>query len=85
MTGSTYEAELEQGRIALTARDFRSAYRHFGSAHDIGHDVLARRLAAHRDLLATAWTQRRLDRVATQVFLLAAGALFDSGGQRQTA
>jgi hypothetical protein len=83
MTGPTYEAEMEQGATALAARDFSSAYRHFGQAHNISHDVLAHHLAAHRGLLATAWTQRRLDRVASQLFLLAAGALFDRGGQRQ--
>jgi Protein of unknown function (DUF3703) len=83
MTGSAYEAEMEQGAAALAARDFPSAYRHFGSAHNIGHDVLAHHLAAHRGLLATAWRQRRLDRVASQLFLLGAGALFDRGGQKQ--
>ncbi|MBP8538070.1 DUF3703 domain-containing protein [Streptomyces sp. MK37H] len=71
MTGTTFETEMQQGRGVLTARDFRSAYRHFGRAHNIGHDVFAHHLAAHRGLLSTAWRQRRLDRVATQCFLLA--------------
>lgn len=85
MTDTDYEAAMEQGRTALAVRDFRAAYRNFGRAHNIGHDVLARHLAAHRGLLATAWTQRRLDRVVTQIFLLGAAAVFDRGGQRQAA
>ena len=73
----TYDAEMSLGRAALAARDFRAAYRHFGRAHDIGHDVLARHLAAHRGLLATAWSQRRIDRAAKQLLLLTATPLFN--------
>lgn len=82
MTGTstetdTYDTEMNLGRAALAARDFRAAYRHFGRAHDIGHDVLARHLAAHRGLLATAWSQRRIDRAARQLLLLTATPLFN--------
>lgn len=73
----TYDTEMNRGRTALAARDFRTAYRHFGRAHDIGHNVLARHLAAHRGLLATAWKQRRIDRAAKQLFLLTAAPLFN--------
>jgi len=73
----TYDAEMILGRDALAARDFRTAYRHFGRAHDIGHDMLARHLAAHRGLLATAWNQRRIDRAAKQLLLLTAAPLFN--------
>jgi hypothetical protein len=74
---TTYDAEMNLGRVALAARDFRIAYRHFGLAHDLGHDVLARHLAAHRGLLATAWSQRRIDRAAKQLLLLTATPLFN--------
>jgi Protein of unknown function (DUF3703) len=82
MTGTStqptiYDAEMNLGRAALAARDFRTAYRHFGRAHDIGHDVLGRHLAAHRALLATAWSQRRIDRAAKQLLLLTAAPLFN--------
>lgn len=73
----TYDTEMNLGRAALAARDFRTAYCHFGRAHDIGHDVLARHLAAHRGLLATAWNQRRIDRAAKQLLLLTATPLFN--------
>lgn len=82
MAHAIYESEMEQGRTALTDRDFPAAYRHFGRAHNIGHDVLSHHLAAHRGLLATAWKQRRLDRVLTQVVLLGAAALFDRKPRR---
>ncbi|RBQ15564.1 hypothetical protein DP939_34895 [Spongiactinospora rosea] len=84
MTDTTYELEMENGRAALAVRDFRTAYRHFGRAHNIGHDVLAHHLAAHRGLMATAWKQRRLDRVITQLFLMGAAALFDRDKQKQS-
>jgi hypothetical protein len=82
MTGTStqttsYDAEMNLGRAALAARDFRTAYRHFGQAHDIGHDVLARHLAAHRALLATAWSQGRPGRAAKQLLLLTATPLFN--------
>ncbi|WP_409187019.1 hypothetical protein F9C11_32200 [Amycolatopsis sp. VS8301801F10] len=35
-------------------RDFPAVSRHFGRAHNLGHDVLADHLAAHRGLLAAA-------------------------------
>jgi hypothetical protein len=72
-----YDAEMELGRAALAARDFRTAYRHFGRAHDIGHDVLALHLGAHRSLLATAWAERRAGRAAKQLLLLAVTPLFN--------
>jgi len=74
---TTYDAEMNLGRTALAARDFRAAYRHFGRAHDLGHDELARHLAAHRGLLATACSQRRIDRAARQLLLLTATPLFN--------
>ncbi|MUN35331.1 DUF3703 domain-containing protein [Actinomadura litoris] len=76
MTGG-YDSEMAQGRAALATRDLAAAYRHFGRAHNLGHDTLALHLAAHRGLLATAWKQRRPDRMITQIFLLGAAALFD--------
>lgn len=87
MAHTEYDAAMERGRAALAERDFRAAYRNFGQAHELGHDVLAHHLAAHRGLLATAWAQRRLDRVVTQIFLLAAAAVFDrdAPGTRETA
>jgi hypothetical protein len=85
MSEDTYESEMDKGRTALAERDFRTAYRHFGRAHTIGHDVLAHHLAAHRGLLATAWKQRRLDRVVSQLFLMGAAALFDRGQQNTSA
>jgi Protein of unknown function (DUF3703) len=80
---TSYDDEMAQGRAALEVRDFRGAYRHFGQAHNIGHDVLAHHLAAHRGLLATAWKQRRPDRVASQIFLWSAAALFDRDKKEQ--
>ncbi|WP_406630880.1 DUF3703 domain-containing protein [Amycolatopsis sp. WGS_07] len=77
MADAEYESEMDKGRAALTAKDFRAAYRHFGRAHNLGHDVLADHLAAHRGLLATAWKQRRLDRAVAQLFLMGGAALFD--------
>lgn len=62
---------------AREVRDFRAAYRHFGRAHNLGRDVLADHLAAHRGLLAVAWRQRRWDRVVAQLFLMGGAALFD--------
>ncbi|NEA54617.1 DUF3703 domain-containing protein [Streptomyces sp. SID13666] len=75
MSESNYESAMRQGHQALTARDFRSAYRRFGQAHNIGHDVLAHHLAAHRALATTAWRQRPPDRVASQIFLYGMAAL----------
>ena len=72
-----YESAMAAGRAALATRDFRTAYRSFGMAHTIGHDVLARHLAALRGLLATAWRHKRLDRVVSQLFLMAAAWIFD--------
>jgi hypothetical protein len=83
MTDTDYESEMRQGSAALAVRDFPTAYRHYGRAHNIGHDVLAHHLAARRGLLATAWKQRRLDRVLTQLFLMAGAALFDRDQQKQ--
>lgn len=77
MDPTNWDAEMAHGRAALAAGDLRTAYRHFGQAHEIGHEVLAQHLAAHRGLLATAWRERRIDRVATQLFLLSAAAVFD--------
>lgn len=81
MSEDTYESEMDRGRTALAQRDFRSAYRHFGRAHTIGHDILAHHLAAHRGLLSTAWKHRRFDRVVTQLVLMGAAALFDRNQQ----
>jgi hypothetical protein len=78
MTGTTsYEAEMDRGRTALAARDFRAAYHHFGRAHDLGHDTLALHLAAHRSLTAVAWAERRPGRTAKQLLLLVATPLFN--------
>ncbi|MER7846175.1 DUF3703 domain-containing protein [Kitasatospora sp. NPDC096077] len=80
---AAYESEMQAGREALSARDFRSAYRHFGRAHNIGHDNLVMHVAAHRGLLATAWKQCRLDRVGTQLFLMGAAYAFDRNPRPQ--
>ncbi|GAA1018952.1 MULTISPECIES: DUF3703 domain-containing protein [Amycolatopsis] len=82
MADAEYEGEMDRGRAALAVRDYRAAYRHFGRAHNLGHDVLADHLAAHRGLLATAWRQRRLDRVVAQLFLMGGAALFDRNQQK---
>ncbi|MGW7539383.1 DUF3703 domain-containing protein [Amycolatopsis sp. NPDC054798] len=84
MADMGYELEMDRGRAALAGRDFRGAYRHFGCAHNLGHDVLADHLAAHRGLLRTAWKQRRFDRVVAQLFLMGGAALFDRN-QRESA
>ncbi|WP_242909612.1 DUF3703 domain-containing protein [Actinomadura terrae] len=80
----SYDSEMSQGRAALATRDFAAAYRHFGKAHNLGHDTLALHLAAHRALLTTARKQRRPDRMLTQISLLCAAALFDRNQQPQT-
>ncbi|MET9267695.1 DUF3703 domain-containing protein [Amycolatopsis sp. NPDC004079] len=84
MADAEYKGEMDQGRAALAVRDYRAAYRHFGRAHNLGHDVLADHLAAHRGLLATAWKQRRFDRVVAQLFLMGGAALFDRNQQKPT-
>ncbi|GAA4534457.1 DUF3703 domain-containing protein [Amycolatopsis samaneae] len=73
----TYSAELEAGREALARKDWRSAYRHFGRAHELGHDELALHLAAHRGLLRTSLRSGRIDRAAVQLVLMAGAYLFD--------
>ena len=80
-----YESAMTAGRAALAERDFRTAYRNFGAAHNIGHDLLALHLAAHRGLLATAWRQKRLDRVVSQLFLMAGAWIFDRDAKPVTA
>lgn len=73
----TYDEEMAAGRQSLRARDWRGAYRHFGRAHGLGHDVLRQHVAAHKGLLRTAWSARHPHRVVSQLFLLAAAQVFD--------
>ncbi|MFE0020747.1 DUF3703 domain-containing protein [Amycolatopsis sp. NPDC059021] len=73
----TYADEMDAGREALARKDWRSAYRHFGRAHELGHDDLRLHLAAHRGLLRTSWRSGRVDRVIGQAVLMAGAALFD--------
>ncbi|WP_018684981.1 DUF3703 domain-containing protein [Actinokineospora enzanensis] len=81
MPDTDYDIEMAHGRTALAARDFRAAYRHFGRAHNLGHDTLAHHLAAHRGLLTTAWRHRRPHRAIAQLTLMAAAAFFDRNRQ----
>jgi Protein of unknown function (DUF3703) len=78
----TWEAAMDQGWTALTSRDLTAAYRHFGSAHGLGHNELARHLSAHAGLLATARTERRTAKIAKFLLLLTGAALFDKDHSR---
>jgi len=55
---STWEVAMDHGRAAL-CRDLAAAYRHFGRAHGLGHNDLARHLTAHACLVAVARGERR--------------------------
>ena len=77
----TYEEAMAEGRACLAGRDWNAAYRMFGKAHGLGHDVLARHVAAHRGMLATGWRGHNPARVGKQLFLLVAAYLFESRGQ----
>ncbi|WP_163505837.1 DUF3703 domain-containing protein [Fodinicola acaciae] len=77
----TYEDAMDAGRTALAAGDWRTAYRHFGKAHGLGHDVLAQHLAAHRGMLRSAVRGLRPVKVVTQLFLMAGAYVFDRGPQ----
>lgn len=82
ISAGTWEAAMDHGRAALAGRDFTAAYRHFGSAHGLGHNELTRHLSAHAGLLATARSQRRIGKIAKYLFLLAGAALFDKDHSR---
>ncbi|QWF78481.1 DUF3703 domain-containing protein [Amycolatopsis sp. CA-230715] len=77
MSEETYENAMSEARAAMERRNWAEAYRHFGRAHDLGHDVLADHLAAHRGMIRAAWRGGRVDRVLRNVVLLIGGALFD--------
>ncbi|HTZ23133.1 MAG TPA: DUF3703 domain-containing protein [Streptosporangiaceae bacterium] len=82
ISAGTWEAAMKDGQVALTSRDFTAAYRHFGSAHGLGHNQLARHLAAHAGLLATARSQHKAGKIARYLLLLTGAALFDKDHSR---
>jgi hypothetical protein len=77
-----WEAAMDQGRAALAGRDFASAYRHFGRAHGLGHNDLARHLSAHACLAAAARSERRPGRTVQYLLQLVGAALFDRDHSR---
>jgi hypothetical protein len=74
----TYDDAMTAARERLAARDFDGAYRLFGKAHGLGHDVLAQHVGAHRGMIAAGWHGRNPARVLKQAFLLVAAYLFES-------
>jgi hypothetical protein len=65
-----YELEMIRGRALAAQRRWADAYRHFVSAHDVGHSSRTRHLAAHRAALDVALRSRRPDRTLYQVVFL---------------
>ncbi|MEU9124940.1 DUF3703 domain-containing protein [Streptomyces sp. NPDC048506] len=79
MAEHTYDEEMALGRQCLQDRDWPGAYRHFGKAHGLGHDVRSQHLAAHRGMLTAGWKAHSPTRVALQLFLWTAAFLFERG------
>ncbi|GAA1956387.1 DUF3703 domain-containing protein [Amycolatopsis minnesotensis] len=77
MSEETYESVMSEARTAMGRREWAEAYRRFGRAHGLGHDLLADHLAAHRGMIRAAWRGGRVDRALLNVVLLVAAALFD--------
>jgi len=84
ISAGTWDAAMDHGRAALASRDFAAAYRHFGNAHGLGHNELARHLSAHAGLLATARSQHKASKLAKYLLLLTGAALFDKDHSRTT-
>ncbi|HEX3791777.1 MAG TPA: DUF3703 domain-containing protein [Pseudonocardiaceae bacterium] len=72
----TYDEETTAGRAKLAEGDWRGAYRHFGIAHGIGHDIRGQHLGAHRAQLRASWRGRSPGRIGIQVYLLTAAFVF---------
>jgi hypothetical protein len=81
---TSYEQEMATARQCLQARQWPQAYRHFGKAHSLGHDVLKQHLAAHRGMIHAGWRGGRLDQAALNVLLLLAAYLFDKDAEPGT-
>ena len=79
-----YEREMTNARECMQARQWSPAYRHFGKAHGLGHDVLKQHLAAHRGMIHAGWRGGRPDRAALNVLLLLAAYLFDKDAEPDT-
>jgi len=69
-----YDREMRAGHDLMRERRWAVAYRHYAAAHDLGHAVRSRHLAAHRAVLAAAWRAGRLHSVVAYqgVFLAVA-------------
>ena len=65
-----YDQEMEAGRACLAARDWATAYQHFHRAHDLGHPVRGRHLAAHQAALKAACRAPHPGRVLYQLVFL---------------
>jgi hypothetical protein len=65
-----YEDEMNAGHSCMARQDWSSAYRHFQNAHDLGHTVRSRHLAAHRAALEAARQDGRPGRILYQRFFL---------------
>ena len=74
---TSYEREMATAQECLGRREWSSAYRHFGKAHGLGHDVLRQHLAAHRGMIRAGWRGGRLDRAALNVLLMLGAYVFD--------
>ena len=77
-----YEEAMAAGRKCLAERDWHGAYRKFGKAHGLGHDIRSYHVAAHRGMLRAGWLGRNNPgRVGKQLFLLTAAFLFGGGSR----
>ncbi len=80
-----YEQEMAHAERCLQERQWSQAYRRFGKAHGLGHDVLKHHLAAHRGMIRAGWRGGRIDRAALNVLLLLGAYLFDKDVEPGTA
>jgi Protein of unknown function (DUF3703) len=71
----SYEDEMDAGHSCMSQRDWPGAYRHFRIAHDLGHAVRSRHLAAHRAAVRVAARSGPRDRLLYQLVFLAVASL----------
>jgi hypothetical protein len=71
----SYEDEMDAGYSSMAQRHWPGAYHHFYLAHDLGHAVRSRHLAAHKAALRVAARSGRPDRFFYQLVFLAFASL----------
>jgi hypothetical protein len=81
----SYDDATSAARKYLTERDWNGAYRYFGKAHGLGHDILRLHVAAHRGMLLAGWRAGNPGRVVKQLFLIVAAYLFESRSEAKPA